>query len=152
MRQLQEYNIIASMLVSCEKGALTESAINSLKRIDSDYLFYDEHRAIIEAFKILLDLGELIDIASLATTASRACDFTHKDIEARLTVILCDGESNPWFLDTYINRLIYSIKADEVKKLCESMIETCNSGIASNNDISDFNEALKDHIDAVKQF
>ena len=152
MRQLQEGHILATLLVCCEKGMLTDDAKSSLNRVESDYFFYDENKAIIKGFKKLVSDRELIDVASLSTASAKQSEFTAQTIQAHIAVVLVDSESNPWFLDTYINRLIYSIKANEVKELCKSMIESCEAGIASNNDIADFNDALSSHLKAIKQF
>lgn len=152
MRQLQEGHILATLLVCCKKGLLTDEAKASLNRVEDDYFFYDENKAIIKGFKKLVSDRELIDVASLSTASAKQSEFTFQTIQAHIAVVLVDSESNPWFLDTYINRLIYSIKADEVKALCEKMITACDVGIASNNDISDFNDALSSHLKSIKQF
>ncbi|MDB4261423.1 hypothetical protein N9878_01010 [bacterium] len=152
MRQLQEGHILATLLVCCERGLLTDDAKASLNRVEDDYFFYDENKAITKGFKKLVSDRELIDVASLSTASAKQSEFTAQAIQAHIAVVLVHSESNPWLLDTYINRLIYSIKADEVKKTCEKMIVACDVGIASNNDISDFNNALSSHLKAIKQF
>lgn len=152
MRQLSEGNIIATLIVCCENGKLTEEATKSLNRIEEDYFFYDENKQIISGIKKLAADGELIDTMSISSTASKLGDKTYSDINAYLAGHLVDCECTPCFLDTYINRLIYEIKAQEVKELCQNMIVACEEGIASNNDIIDFNSALKKHIKQVKQY
>lgn len=152
MRQITEGNVVATLVSCSSTGKLEDNAIKSLERVEDEYFFYDENKAIVRSIKKLVKDGELIDVASISSTASKLSDKSINDISAHVTMSLVDYEAMSWFLDTYINRLIYEIKASEVKKLCEKMIEACDAGMASNNDISDFNEALEDHIKEVKQF